>query len=67
MDGSPVWSPATVVWSVSNALRSAASLTLNVSGLNSQEEQGHPNLYRPVELELTTHVQPPHSGEIEEV
>ena len=67
MDGSLVRSPATVVWSVSNALRSAASLTLNVSGLNSQEEQGHSNLYRPVELELTTHVEPPHSGEIEEV
>ena len=44
-------------------------MTLNISGLNtsSQEEQGHPNLYRPVELELTTHVQPLHSGEIEEV
>ena len=67
MDGSPVRSPTTIVWSVSNALRNAVSLTLNVSKLNSREEQGHPNLYRSVELELTTHVEPPHSGEIEEV
>ena len=69
MEGKPMRSPATVepAQSVATVLRSAASLMFNVNGLNSQEEQGHPNLYRPVELELATHVEPPHSyGEIEE-
>jgi hypothetical protein len=54
--------------SVATFLGSAASWMLNVIGLNSQEEQGHTNLYGPLELELATHVQvEPHSfGEIEE-
>ena len=80
VEGKPMRSPATVeparsvatvlrsaVSSVTTFLRSPASLMFNVNRLNSQEEQGHPNLYRPVELELATHVEPPHSfGEIEE-
>ena len=45
---------------------SAASWMLNVSGL--KKEQGRPNLYRPVELVLATHVEPPHSsGDIEQL
>ena len=66
MEGNPVTTPATVVWGVSTVLRSAASLMTNVSGLNAQEERGH---YRTAgsELELATHVEPPHSyGGIEE-
>ena len=77
MEGNPVKSPATraVVWSVATVLRSAvssistqlkstASLMLNING---QEEQGLPNLHKPVEL--VTAVEPPHSepsGEREE-
>ena len=41
MEGKPVRSPATALWSVATILRSAA-LMLNVRGLNSQEEQGYP-------------------------
>ena len=43
-----------------------STLIINVSGLNAQEERGH---YRTAgsELELATHVEPPHSfGGIEE-
>ena len=64
---------ATVVWSFASVLRSAASLTrrLNVghSVLNTQEEQGHPNLHRPVDPVATgTRVELPHSsGETGEV
>jgi hypothetical protein len=50
--GNPLRSPANVLW------RSAATLMLNVNGLNSQEEGGH---YRPVEL--ATRVEPAHSSE----
>jgi hypothetical protein len=52
--------------SVATFLGSAASWMLNVIGLNSRNEQGDPNLYRPVELELLAthaHVEPPHSFE----
>jgi hypothetical protein len=64
MDGNPasVRSPspqaATVVWNVSNVLRSAASFFRRSKSLN-QGEQGHPNLHEPVEL--ATRVEPPHS------
>ena len=52
---------------VATVLRNAAFLMLNVSGLNNQKEPGHQNLCEPVELELGTHVEPPHSsGDIEE-
>ena len=68
-EGNPVRSPATVALNAAaTVLRRAASLNrmLNVShgGLNSQEEQGRPNLHRPVELAI---VEAPHSsGETEE-
>ena len=68
-EGIPVRSPATVALNAAaTVLRRAASLNrmLNVShgGLNSQEEQGRPNLHRPVELAI---VEAPHSsGETEE-
>ena len=55
------------VSSVATFFGSAASWMLNVSGL--KKDQGRPNLYGPVELELSTHVtvEPPHSsGDIEE-
>ena len=66
MEGNPVRSPATSesvpMRSVATVLRSATTLMLNVSGLNSQHlERGHPNLHRPA-----TRVEPTHSfGEIE--
>ena len=74
-EGNLVRSPlaATVVWSFASVLRSAASLTrrLNVGHgvLNTQEEQGHPNLHRPVDPVATgTRVELPHSsGETGEV
>ena len=48
-------------------LRSAATLMLNVSGLNSPNQgQGHKNLHRPVDP--STRVEPAHSsGKIEGV
>jgi hypothetical protein len=64
MEGNALRSPATVLWSVSTVLRSAATLMLNVNGLNSQG-QGYPKLHRPA-----TRVEPVHSSgepEIEEV
>ena len=66
MEGNAMRSPATVLWSVATALRSAATLMIDVSGLNSQEK-GHPNLHKPVDS-VTARVEPTHSsGEIEEV
>ena len=65
MEGNSVRSPETVLWSVATVLKKAATLMLNVSGLNRQE-QGHLNLHRPADPD--THVEPVHSsGEIEEV
>ena len=66
---SPVESSATVGSNVSTFLRSAASWSwmLNAShggGLNSQEEQGRPNLHRPIEP-ATVEV-PQSAGETEE-
>ena len=62
-----VRSPATVVWNFATILRSVASLTRRLyvghGGLNSQEEeQGYPNLHRPVELATGIRVEPPHSS-----
>ena len=68
MEGNPVRSPATVLWSVATVLRSAVTLMLIVNGLNTSQdsEQGHPNLHMPVDP--TTLIEPAHlSGEIEEV
>ena len=42
MEGCPVRSSATVLWSVATVLRSTATLMLNVNGLNSREETGSP-------------------------
>ena len=67
MEGNSTRSPATILWSVATVLRSAATLMLDVSGLNSQE-QGHPNLYKPVDPATGTRVESTHSsGEIEEM
>ena len=68
MEGNPVRSSAAVLWSVATVLRSAASLMLNVSGLNTNQdsEKGHPILHRSVDP--VARVEPAHlSGEIEEV
>ena len=69
MEGNSLRSSVTVLWSVATVLRSAATLMLNVSGLNSPSQgQGHTNLHRPVDP--STRVEPVHSessGEIEEV
>jgi hypothetical protein len=74
-EGSPVMSPATVVWivatvlrsassDVATALKSAATLILNIShgALNRQEEQGDPNLHRPVERLVATRLELPYSS-----
>ena len=63
MEGKPVRSPVTVVPSVSTALRSAASLMLNVT---SHREHGQPNLHGPVELATRVEAHSTASGEIEE-
>ena len=69
MEGNSLRSSVTVLWSVATVLRSAATLMLNVSGLNSPSQgQGHTNFHRPVDP--STRVEPVHSessGEIEEV
>ena len=67
MEGNPVRSPATALWSVATVLRNTATLMLNVNGMNSQEEQGHPKFHRPVTVELATRVERHSSGKIEEM
>ena len=54
--------PASVAWKISTVLRSAASLTRRLSGGLDKEEQGHPNLHRPVGLATGKRVEPPHSS-----
>ena len=65
IEGNSVMNHATALWSVATVLRSAATMMLNVNGLNSQHlERGHPNLHRP--MGPATRVEPAHSfGEIE--
>jgi hypothetical protein len=61
MEGNAVRSPATVVRGVSTVLRSAvSSVATQLRSNNRQEEHGHPNLHRP--MELTTAVESTHSS-----
>ena len=70
MEGQSVGVPAALErYGVATGLLNVAlsMLTVRVGWLNDREEQGDRNLQEPVELELGTHVEPPHSsGDIEE-
>jgi len=62
MEGNPVRSRDTVLWSVATVVRGTAMLMINVSRLNSQE-RGHPELHRPEDPATGTHVESARSSE----